>query len=191
VLESDWDTFLDRLVTQSKRAIDAFASDHPTEEVCYFAYDCEPCYGYVLTSFNTIASSLAKARERHDYHGRRLVELLRNPRLADRAYYYVRNHAVLPFCNNTGDFAYQQYATIEFPEWQAFYESADYPREQDPDKDYLTNRAARLFCHALDRLVQDQAFVRLRLANPTLLGFVFHDQEQRVLRLLNVPRSPG
>jgi hypothetical protein len=50
--ESDWDLYWERLVEQTKLAIQQFAKEHGDEEVCYFAYDSEPCYGFVLTCFN-------------------------------------------------------------------------------------------------------------------------------------------
>jgi hypothetical protein len=185
--ESDWDVFLERLVTESKRAISSFASEHPTEEVCHFAFDSEPSYGYVLTSFNMTRVSLAKVRERHDHDARYLLDLLQHPKSRDEAYYYVRSHSLLPFCNNPGDFAYQQHAEVQLPEWRTFFESPDYVDPDDPDKDYLANRVARLFCRAIDQLVRDNAFASLRLASPTLLGFAFHDHEPHVLQILNFP----
>ena len=83
---------------------------------------------------------------------------------------------------------YQGFTTIEFPEWQAFAESAEYPAGDD-DSDYLTNRAARLFCRAFVRLVQEQAFAELKLAQPTLLGFAFHDDEQVIVEMLGIPSA--
>jgi hypothetical protein len=186
--EPDWDLFLERLVKATRESIESFASEHPTEEVCYFAYDSEPGYGYVLTSFNTTHASLEHARNRHDYHSQYRRQLLDKPVWFDNAYYHARVHSVLPFCNNTGDFAYQSYRNIQFPEWQEFAESPEYVEEDDTDKDYLTNRVARLFCRATDRLVDEHAFDRLRLASPTLIGFAFHDHGQHVLRILNLPR---
>ena len=187
IQEADWDIFLKRLVAESKRAINAFSSEHPDEEVCYFAYDSEPCYGYVLTAFNTTRASLATAREQHDYHSRYLVDLLKHPNSAKQAFYHAKSHSVLPFCNNPGDFAYQHFAEIQFPEWQEFYESPDYLEAEKPEDDYLTNRVAHLFCHAIDRLVSEHAFAPLRLASPTLLGFSLHHHTPRVLQILNFP----
>jgi hypothetical protein len=187
--ESDWDVFLERLVKTTRESIDSFASEHPSEEVCYFAYDSEPCYGYVLTSFNTTRASLEHARKQHDYHSRYRHQLLEKPVWFDSAYYQAKVHSVLPFCNNTGDFAYQSYRNIAFPEWQQLAESPEYVEQDDTDKDYLTNRVARLFCRATDRLIDEQAFARLRLASPTLLGFGFHDHDQYVLRILNLPET--
>lgn len=185
--ESDWDLFLERLVEQTKAAVERFAAKHPNEEVCYFAYDSEPRYGYVLICLNTTRASLEFAHKQQDYHTQYRRELLGDPVWFDNAYYQAKAHALLPFCNNTGDFAYQGFAEIKFPEWQDYAESAEYPESDDEDDDYLINRAARLFCRATDQLVDQRTFERLQLAKPTLIGFGFHDHDQYVLRMLNLP----
>jgi hypothetical protein len=185
--ESDWDLYLKRLVDETKSAIQQFAAQHGGEEVCYFAYDSEPRYGYVLTCFNTSSASLEFIRKQRDYHTQYRRQLLEKPVWFDSAYYQARVNSVLPFCNNTGDFAFQGFTQIQFPEWQEFADSPDYPEAKDDDKDYLTNRVARLFCRATDQLVEERAFEQLRLARPVLIGFGFHDHDQYVLHMLNLP----
>ena len=185
--ESDWDLFLERLVEETKAAIQQFAKAHPNEEVSYFAYDSEPRYGYVLTCFDTTQSSLEFTRKRREYHTQYRRKRMADPVWFDNAYYQAKAHALLPFCNNTGDFAYQSFTELHFPEWQEFAESPEYPQAEEDDDDYLINRTARLFCRATDRLVEERAFERLRLARPTLIGFGFHDHDQYVLHMLNLP----
>jgi hypothetical protein len=187
--ESDWDLFLERLLQQTKSAIQKFAKEHGDKEVCYFAYDSEPRYGYVLTCFNTTESSLEFTRKQREYHTEYRRKLMADPVWFDSAYYQAKTHALLPFCNNTGDFAYQGFTQIQFPEWEEFAESPNYPESEEQDDDYLTNRAARMFCRATDRLLDERAFEPLRLARPTLIGFGFHDQDQHILHLLNLPDS--
>lgn len=65
--ENDWDEFLEKLKSETIQAIDKFASEYPEEEVCYFAYDTEPCYGYVLTCFNTSQVSIKHVNELRNY----------------------------------------------------------------------------------------------------------------------------
>lgn len=185
--ESDWDLYLKRLVDETKAAIQLFAAQHGSELVCYFAYDSEPCYGYVLTCFNTSRASLEFVREQRNYHTKYRRELMAKPVWFDSAYYQAKTNALLPFCNNTGDFAFQGFTRIEFPEWQEFADSPDYPEAKENDKDYLINRVARLFSRATDQLVDECAFQPIRLARPALVGFGFHDHDQYVLHLLNLP----
>ena len=187
--ESDWDRYLEEFVAQTKSAIDAFATRHPKAEVCYFAYDSEPRYGYVLTCFNTTEASIEHTRKWSPHHTKRLTEILGNPIWFDSAYYQAKSHSSLPFCNNTGDFAYQGFSQIEFPEWGEYAESPDYPKSEDADEDYLLNRLARLFCRSFDRLIEERCFEKLTLARPTLIGFGFHDEGQHIIHMLNLPGS--
>jgi len=185
--ESDWDLYLRRLVEETKAAIQQFAVQHGSEEVCYFSYDSEPRYGYVLTCFNTSRASLESARKQRDYHTQYRRKLMAEPGWFDSAYYQTKANALLPFCNNTGDFAFQGFTQIQFPEWQEYAESPDYPEAKDDDNDYLINRVARLFSRATDQLVEERVFEQLRLARPTLVGFGLHDLDQHVLHVLNLP----
>ena len=183
--ESDWDLYLKRLVKETKAAIQQFATKHGGEEVCYFAYDSEPRYGYVLTCFNTSSASQEFVRKQREYHAKHRRKLMADPVWFDSAYYQTKAHSLLPFCNNTGDFAFQGFTQIEFPEWQKYAESPKYPEVEDDNEDYLMNRVARLFCRATDQLVKTRVLEQLRLARPTLVGFGFHDRDQYVLHMLN------
>lgn len=189
--EAQWDVFLQRLLDASRTAIRRFAAEHPADEVCYFAFDSEPRYGYVLTCFNTSQADLRHVHEWHDKQVAYRKELLSQPVWRGHAYYQVKANSVSPFCNNTGDFAYQDFAEVKFPEWQAFAESDDYPEVPNDNDDYLQNRVALLFARALDTLAEEGSFSALRLASPTLLGFAFHDQDQLIVRMLNLPEPGG
>ena len=187
VEEEQWDIFFQRLVEGTRAAIQQFATEHPTAEVCYFAYDSEPCYGYVLTCFNTTDAEIRHIREWHDRRINYRKEILSNDVWRSNAYYQVKANSVLPFCNETGDFAYQGFTELRFPEWEAFAQSETYPEHRDHEDDYLECRVALIFAKALDTLAEDGGFEKLRLASPTLLGFGFHDQDQYVVRMLHVP----
>jgi hypothetical protein len=188
--EAQWDVFLQRLLDASRAAIRRFAAEHPAGELCYFAFDSEPRYGYVLTCFNTSRANLQHVREWHDKRVAYRKELLSQSVWRDHAYYQVKANSVSPFCNNTGDFAYQDFAEVKFPEWQAFAESNDYPEASNDNDDYLQNRVALIFARALDTLAEEGSFSGLRLSSPTMLGFGFHDQDQLIVRMLNLP-TPG
>jgi hypothetical protein len=128
--ESDWDLYLKRLVEETKAAIGEFTARHGGEEVCYFAYDSEPRYGYVLTCFNTSGASLEFARKQREYHTQHRRKLMADPIWFDDAYQQAKANALLPFCNNTGDFAYQGFTQIQFPEWQEYAESTGYRKRR-------------------------------------------------------------
>src|SRR5690349_19263899 len=104
--DKDWESFYCRLLDGTRAAVDAFAAEHPSEEVCYVAFDSEPRYGYVLIAFNTSESSARSVREAREYHTAYRRKLLTEQldTWLDCAYYQLRSHSLPPFCNNTGDF---------------------------------------------------------------------------------------
>ena len=174
------------MVSGTREAIISFSSTHPNEEVCYFAFDCDPIYGYVLACFNTTDNSLRYVKERQERNLLRGKKILGNDKYRDNAYYYVESLNVPPHCNNTGDFKYQGYSEISFPEWEEYSRSDEYPKSEGHKDDYLDNRVAFIFWQALTQLVEEGAFSNLKLASPTLVGFMFHDQQEIVVRILNM-----
>ena len=187
--EKDWGSYFDKLYKESKIAIDKFAKEHGEEEVSYFCYDSEPCYGYILTCFNTTNESLKYVHDTQKENIKYCDELLSKDAWRNNAYYQVKVNSVTPYCNNAGDFKYQGYTNIGFPEWEKFANSDEYPENPDHEDDYLESRAALIFWKVLQRLADEGAFKKLKLAKPTLLGFGFHDEEQYIVRMLNVPEN--
>jgi len=187
--EQDWDLFKEKLVRGSREAIISFSNSHPDEEICYFAYDCQPSYGYVLTCFNTTDESLRYVSELQEINVQRGHKILDNDRFRHAGYYYVKSLSVSPHCNNTGDFKYQGYTQIFFPEWEEYSESDEYPENEKHQDDYLESRVALIFWHALTQLVDEGAFSKLKLASPTLIGFMFHDEQEVVVRILNIQKT--
>ncbi len=187
--EIEWDRFLEKLLIETNQAIDKFALEHPNEEVCYFAYDTEPCYGYVLTCFNTTESSIKHVSEWHKRNIKYCGELLDDDVWRNSAYYQVKANSVLPYCDNTGDFEYQGFTEINFPEWEKYANSENYPEPPSHEDDYLESRVALIFWKALQKLSDDGAFTKLNMATPTLLGFGYHDDDPVVVRMLNVPNN--
>jgi hypothetical protein len=187
MLEEQWDAFFQRLLDGTRAAIREFAAKHSTEEVCDFAYDSEPCYGYVLTCFNTTNANFKLVKHLHDSQVAQRKTVLGMPSWRSAAYYQVRSHGVVPYCNNPGYFPYQGFTDIQFPEWEKFAHSDDYPKSERHEDDYLMNRAALILAQALDTLVEDGSFELLKLAHPTRLGFTIHDEPHCIVRILNLP----
>ncbi len=185
--EGDWGVFQQRLIEGTRAAIREFAARHPEETVCAFAYDCDPSAGSVLTSFNTARAEAEFVRKTHERNVRHRREVLSKPAAWSRAFYQIKANRVLPFCDRTGDFAYQDFSEIRFPEWRELFEHPEYPEPSGGQDDYLHARAAAIFVRALDLLVEDGTFGTLRLASPTLLGVAFHDEQHCVVRMLRLP----
>src|SRR5262249_13827105 len=140
----------------------------------------------VLTCFNTAAANRESVRTAHDRSVGRRRELLSDPIWHEHAYRQVRVNSVLPFCNNTGDFAFPEFTQIQFSEWEALAEGEQSIDDSD-EVSSLENQVALIFARALDTLVDEGAFDKLQLASPTLLGFGFHDADQYILRMLHLP----
>jgi hypothetical protein len=184
VSDDEWEKDLRRLLDASREAIRRFQREHGDEEVCYFAYDSDPQYGYVLICFNTSEASRRSVASSYAHSVARRVKNLREPAFVDSALYMAESTAALPFCNNTGDFEYQGFAEVKFERWE---EEAPEGHIEDDHDNPLLNRVAWLLCCAIDTLVDEKAFDSLKLASPTLVGFAFHDSEQHVLRMLRLP----
>lgn len=183
--EPDWKEVEERLYQESVSAIKQFSVEHANEEICYFAFDSEPNYGYVLICFDTTENSAREAK-----------------RSAERALTFTRQYMergfqwqmaksimtganLLPFTNNTGDFAYQGYTQVDFEGWQEFAESDDYPKGYSEEHDYLEDNLAIVFWKVIDRLIQEEQFSVLKMSSPFFAGYGFHDQDQVLLRIIN------
>ena len=184
--DDEWETDLVRLLDASREAIRKFQREHGDEEVCYFAYDSDPQYGYVLICFNTTEASRRAVASSYSHSIARRAKRLREPAFVESALYTAESTAQLPFCNNTGDFEYQGFAEVKFERWRENAPEADI--EDDHDNPLL-NRVAWLLSRAIDTLVDENAFDSLKLASPTLFGFAFHEGAQYVLRMLRLPNG--
>jgi hypothetical protein len=192
ISNQDWLHFQQRLLDASREAIIRFASEYPEQEICYFCFDSEPYYGYVRLAINTTECSQDFARhwrKRHLDYRKKLYDESHDTWIKSSKY-QMRSTSVAPFCNNPGDFFAIDCADIEFPEWQAYADSDEYPEHKygDGSDDYLENRCSYMFWQVFESLSSENLFGELRLATPTYLGFVFHDDEQpTILDVINLP----
>ena len=189
--EPDYHADERRLLEETIPAIEAFAAEHCNEVFRYFAFDCNPCYGEVLLCLDTEENSVAEAKKHEQYvtKQRRDKLLYDDAGWLEWAITVVANRTtgpVLPFNNNTGDFDHQGFADIRFPTWEAFTLEDDYPGTfEQSEVDYLNCKVAVLFSHAIDALVERDAFSCLNRTSPFFVGLAFHDHEQLVVRMTN------
>ena len=163
-----------------------FSAEHLDEEICYFAFDSEPYYGYILICFDTTENSIFEAKlsaQRSMDHAEEFIQKDYDWQMAKSA---MISANALPFTNNTGDFKYQGYAEVNFEGWQEFADSAAYPGgDFDEADDYLEGNMAIIFWKVIDRLIREGHFSALRMASPFYAGYGFHDEDQVLLRILN------
>src|SRR5689334_20736969 len=102
----DWKAAELRLVEESIRAIQAFAAEHCDVESCYFAFDSEPRYGYVLLCFDTTANSLRSAKSMESFAIERRQQMLSKGDSWQHAGHFLTTPVLSPFGGDTGDFAF-------------------------------------------------------------------------------------
>jgi hypothetical protein len=170
-------------------AINSFAAEHPDESVCFFAFDADPRYGYVIFAFDTLENNIRSAKKMEEYTTQTRTEQLTQKRYWNRAMYTLCHPPVSVFNTNSGDFAFSQYAEVKFPEWETLVKSADYPKRVERDDDYLDSNARILFWNVAQRLVSENAFKVLAMATPFIIGYGIHDGEEQILRVLNWPSA--
>lgn len=104
------------------------------------------------------------------------------------AEYGINTPVLSVFNTDSGGFAYQEYATMEFPQWRKLAESSDYPKGDEYDDDYLEGNVRLLLWKVIERLIKENCFQVLKLASPFMTRYGFHDEEGRILRILNWPQ---
>ena len=184
-----WPDYYDRLVQETKKAIEQFAHEHPNETVSYFAYYAQPASGRVSLFFDTPENSLqsvkaAEKRWSESVRGRRLE----SPVFHAGAYTTMVRNSALPFSTDTSRFKFRGYAHIDFPDWEEITEREDYPEppEVPGQTDYLSGWAAKFMWCAIHELAEDGTFEKLDLASPTMLGFDIDEGSQIIVRLMNL-----
>jgi hypothetical protein len=183
----DWTASDEHLYAASVAAIRRFAAEHPNEEVCCFAFDTEPRYGYVLIGLDTLSNNIRSVKRRESFAVEQREKMLRLPSAWQHAKYFLRSPVLTAFNTNSGDFAYSQYARVEFPEWREAAERGDYPTGPARADDYLESNGRLVLWRVAERLFAGGAFATLQLASPFLVVYGIHDQEESILRLLNWP----
>jgi hypothetical protein len=184
---SDWDVFETKLRIASIDAINRFADEHPDKSVCFFAFDSEPRYGYVLFAFDTFENNIRSARKVEQFTIKSRTDRLTQRRYWNRAEYYLCHPPVTVFNTNSGDFEFPQYAEVRFPEWEAIGKSGGIPKQHEHDDDYLDSNVRILFWNTAQYLIAESAFDALKMARPFMIGYGIHDQEEQILRVLNWP----
>ncbi len=142
----DWNEVEQRLYKESVSAIEHFSKEHTDEEVCYFAYDSQPEYGYVLICFDTSKNSLEEAKRVALRSVSSVKGFMSSHWDWQMAKSMMISVSVLPFTNNTADFKYHSFSEVQFEGWYEFTESEDYPLgEFEEADDYLEGNMAWYF----------------------------------------------
>ncbi len=189
-MEHDWSKSDERLHEAALSAIQAFAKEHGTTEVCCFFFDSDdPQYGLVHISLDSLQNNMRTAKELEQSAVESRKTFLNGATSWKWAKYGLTSPVLSPFNTNGGDFEFGCFRTIEFPAWREIAKSRDFPRSAEDEDDYLTSNARLVMWRVAERLVSEDAFAPLLLASPFMVGYSVHDEEEAVLRLLNWPRN--
>ena len=196
-MDVDWNASEEQLYVASVAAIRRFGQEHGRLPVCYFKFDSEPRYGYVLIGFDTLENNIRRAKKSEQTAIARRRTRLNRPDSWKSAKHCLRNPRLAAFNSNSANFAFPEYAQVSFPDWRELAQEGGYPVGLTHQDDYLESSVRLVLWRVAERLVADEAFKPLTLASPFIVGYGFHDGEDVVLRLLNWPagtpemRSPN
>jgi hypothetical protein len=185
-----WKASDEKLYKASLTAIRRFAREHREMEVCCLFLDSDdPCYGHISISLDTLENNIrsTKKRERSAIDHRR--KYLYKPEAWRNAKYQIEIPVLSPFNLDGGDFAFQEYISVDFPSWVRLAKKNDYPRGREHEDDYLEANVRLVMWRVIERLVKTQAFDFLTLASPFMTGYSLHDEGGVLVRLLNWPAS--
>jgi hypothetical protein len=178
--QPDWQGAEETLFTQSLEIIQRFAREHPDELFSFFAYSVDSEFTGVGLLFDTRDHSLRQARAEEWYQIRARNQLFDLDHGWKHASYHV-NRRIEDY-NLRREFRYEGIRFVELPAWGEFFESLE--EEQGPE---LEGRIIVAIWRVVNRLIEAGAFDAMNKASPFRIGFTFHDDEMKVLRLLNWP----
>lgn len=184
----DWQAIEDRLFEGTQATIARFISEHPDVVCSFFAYDVDLDAGYFLPSFDTPENAIQQAQRQETWAIQTRNQMLNQV----WSWRYARNPIQVPrVVSSSPDvdyFAYHMYTELHFPELVQLRERADYPSKNNVvENDYVEGNVYILLWKVVERLIADHAFDRLSLASPFSIGYQLHEDELRVLRILNWP----
>lgn len=181
----NWLVIEDRLVALSDEAIARFGTEHPEEVCSFFAYDVD--LPFFLVSFDTPANAVHVAQRTEQEAIERRAKMLAPPTAWQGAEQFSLQPPVLDYSYSTGYFAYHAFGNVKIDELEDLEFAEEYPPREEWADDYAEGNTRIVLWRVIERLIERNAFRRLRLASPCRLGYQMHDHALTVLRILNWP----
>ena len=177
----DWEKSIQHLVKFSEAAFDAFIAENGDEEICCVFYDSEPKYGYVMIGFDTASANLAAVTKLQEFALERRQLNLSGEEGWENAKYFVTTPVLSVFNTNSAEFAYSEFAQTHFEDWVSASRSPEYPPESEFSDDYLDGNFRVAIWKAVEKLLADGIFEKLKHAETFVIGYALHDQEESIL----------
>jgi hypothetical protein len=169
-MDIDWNASEDKLHAASVAAIQRFAQEHAQLPVCFFQFDSEPRYGYVLLGFDTLESNIRTVKKSEQTAIAKRRKALTRPDSWKSAKYNLKTPRLTAFNTNSGSFAFPEYAQVSFPDWRELAEEGGYPVGLAHQDDYLESSVRLVLWRVAKRLVAEEAFEPLILGSPFMVG---------------------
>lgn len=182
-----WNEVGEQLYQHTVATIRRLELEHADEVMCFFAYAVDTMAGQFQLCFDTVHNSIYWAKENERLAIERRVKNLTHD-LAWRSASALVRGPVTPYNPYTQQFAYAEYSELVFPDWEDFTWSEDYPKFSQADDDYLEGNSHIVVWKVTERLIADNVFARLRLAQPFYIGHEFHERGLEVMRVVNWPK---
>ncbi len=186
--EPDWTKCTTILVAEAKQAIDEFGQAHKDEICSFFAFSVDCLDGVAFVCLDTLSNSLHHAKRHESRRSQELGAILNREYGWKNARQKINSERITAFIAQTGDFKYNELATLNFPEWEEYFGS-DLPDDPDP-----SGHVVVVLWNAIQELVADEAFKKLKCASPFRLGFeIIGDAVEglMVTRIQNWPPDDG
>jgi hypothetical protein len=185
--QPDWDAAKAVLVEAGKCAIASFASKYGGELCSFFAFSIDYCYGDVVLCFDTLNNSLLHAKRNEVQRVKTWNATFSSETGWEGAKYQLLQHKLTEYNPDTANFAFPDFATVHFSDWEGFFLSDQRPEHPDP-MGYVIVLMQRVIselvlCASFDGLVMSSPF-RMGVEFPEELGLV-------VMRFLNWPPHQG
>lgn len=185
VFAIDWNSAEKKLIAFTKETVHKFSEEHPDETVCAIYFDSEPRYGYVIIAFDTPENNLKNVRETEDFRVSSMKSHFEENDVWDGSTHGVLHPILDTMEQNPGDFTYYQYAQVDFQDWEnAADEVEDDEEKFDAFVNQLNDNFRILACKVIHELVEENAFAKLNLFAPSIMGYGIHDEEEAIVRFL-------
>ncbi len=186
----DWKNVQQVLMSEARKAIADFVEEYPDETVCNFGFDADPENGQILISIDTLDNAIYNAWQWQEEFLQRWREEARSTWSSDTVN-RISESQIGAAPAEYGEFSVIGYRELEFPQWEEYIEALEDDDDdgEDTAAEYVVAEASRAMFLALDTLVQEDAFDKLRLAERCVIGFVTHDSEPITTHVLNWPEQ--
>ncbi|MCG8651481.1 MAG: hypothetical protein MI861_16690 [Pirellulales bacterium] len=183
--DMNWEACTNRILDCANTAIEMFAKEHPSEQVCSLYFYLAPLeYGRLSVYFNTSEHEQTQMKKLQAKLLRNREKWLGQPDSWKSTRYRLNVPVIDTRDSDPGGFKYTEYLSVDLPGIKKLVATGEFPQGADHDDDYVESNAILSIWQATERLVAQESHSALALASPFVIGYSFEDLNY-VLRILN------